>query len=87
MVRAERSPLIVFDEPGVRIILISMASEPVESMIGAVTTLAKLTLFALATSSAIFDHRFVRERVHIVLAAEIVAAAALEMQPSAGLRA
>ena len=84
--RAERSPLIVFDEPGVRIILISMAS-PVESMIGAVTTLAKLTLFALATSSAIFDHRFVRERVHIVLAAEIVAAAALEMQPSAGLRA
>src|SRR5437764_4277552 len=53
MVRAERSPMIALEEPGVRTIFTSMASEPVESTIGAVTILAKLTLFAFATSFAI----------------------------------
>src|SRR4051812_20195027 len=45
--------MIASDEPGIRTILISIASDPVESIAGAVTTLAKLTLLDVATPFAI----------------------------------
>ena len=59
--------MIEFEVPGVRTILISTASAPVEAIAGSIKTFAKLTLFAVATLFAISTILFVGQSAHVVL--------------------